>query len=507
MKIYNTTDLPTSPEELEAKYGEFERLYIYNGLDNCLTLEVLQQIRPQLDNVTTSMYEFSKELQGPILEMNLTGLLVDKHEHGKFVRGAEADMVRVEKNFFRMVEEGFGLPRFNWRSVPQLMKFLYEDCGLPIQRKKGKPTTERDALEKLLVYFHTEPVINSLLFLRDMKKLLETLATEIDRDGRMRTSFNIAGTETGRLSSSFNPYGTGGNFQNVTELLRRMFVADKGMKFGYIDLEQAESRTTGAMVWNVFHDGDYLDVCESGDPHTIVAKLIWPDLPWTGDLKHDREIADRKFYRHFSYRDLSKRAGHASNYGGKSPTIAKVLKVPVGLVANFQQAYFRAFPGLPRYHDWVAKQVQLEGYLTTPLGFRRYFFGRRDDDTTVREAIAHVPQSMVARVTNQALLNIWRARLCQILIQGHDALLFQYPEEREDELIPQLRKLFEIPIPLNFGRTLIIPNDVKVGWNWGLAMNNEGVLDNPDGLVKYKGHDIRHRQFSPSSSMLDRQFY
>jgi len=61
----------------------------------------------------------------------------------------------------------------------------------------------------------------------DLQKKIDILKTEIDKDGRIRTSYNIAGTNTGRLSSSFSEFGTGTNLQNIEESLRSMFVADR----------------------------------------------------------------------------------------------------------------------------------------------------------------------------------------------------------------------------------------------------------------------------------------
>src|SRR5215467_12315958 len=99
---------------------------------------------------------------------------------------------------------------------------------------------------------------------------MDDLKTEIDHDGRMRTSYNIAGTNSGRFSSSLSEFGTGGNLQNIEEGLRSVFIADDGMKLANFDAEQGESRIVGAIEWCLFHDGKYLDVCESEDIHTIV---------------------------------------------------------------------------------------------------------------------------------------------------------------------------------------------------------------------------------------------
>ncbi len=84
------------------------------------------------------------------------------------------------------------------------------------------------------------------------------------------------------------------------------------------------------------------------------------------------------------------------------------------------------------------------------------------------------------------------------MMHDHDALTWMYPEEREDEIIPDLLKQHTIEIPLAKGRTLAIPYDCKTGWNKG----NYDAKTNPDGLKDYAGQDKRKR--SPQVSLLDR---
>jgi DNA polymerase-1 len=360
-------------------------------------------------------------------------------------------------------------------------------------------TADRDALEKLETYFNAQPIILHILALRDINKKIGVLRTSVDSDGRMRTSYNIAGTTTGRFSSSLSDFNTGGNLQNLEERLRRPFVADPGYKFAYIDLEQAESRLVGAIEWNLFHDGRYLDACESGDLHTAVCRLAWTDLPWTGDLKGDRAVAEGPFYRQHSYRHMAKVLGHGTNYNGTPFTMAKHTKLGAKLIAEFQTKYFAAFPSHKRWHAAVASELIQTGHLCTLTGRRRWFFGRRTDDTTIREAIAYNPQGSVGDILNKGMLKVWRLNICQLLMQIHDAILVQYPEEHEDEILPILLEEIKVPVPLAHGRTLIIPSEAQVGWNWAKADET-----NPDGLAKYKGHDIRKRTpESPAPSKLD----
>lgn len=483
--------------------SETEKLWIYNGLDCCVTGEVFHTIEPQLDNQTRAIYEFEKSLQAPVLEMKLRGILVDQEERDRMIREFSKEVKILEDNLNEILKDGLD-QTLNWRSPKQLKHLLYDVLALPVIKKRNskgayEPTVNRDALEQLDAYFFAQPIVSHILGLRDVYKKIGVLKTGIDSDGRMRTSYNIAGTSTGRFSSNLSDFGTGTNLQNIEDRLRRVFVADPGHKFAYIDLEQAESRLVGAIEWNLFNDDRYLDACESGDLHTSVCRLGWTDLPWTGDLVKDRDVAEQPFYRQHSYRHMAKVLGHGTNYNGKPYTMAKFTKLDAKLIAEFQRKYFNAFPSHQRWHAHVASELLQFGNLTTITGRRRWFFGRRNDDATVREAIAFDPQGSVGDILNRGMLNVWRLDICQLLLQIHDAILIQYPEEKEDEIVPQVLKAIKVPISLNNGRTLLIPSEAQTGWNW--AKHSE---TNPDGLRKYKGGDTRRRQRQPQIGQLAR---
>jgi len=468
-----------------------EKLHIYNGLDCMVTMEVFEVLDPQLDNATRATYEHSKSLQGPVLDMSMRGVRIDIDERTKVLTTYFADLRRIERALNRILVEGVGYP-CNWNSPAQLKKLFYEVLGLPtITKRRGSdygPTVDRNALEKLTAYFLAKPIVSHILALRDIAKKISTLRTEVDSDNRMRTSYNIAGTNTGRFSSSSSILGTGGNFQNWEERLRRIFIADPGFKLAYIDLEQAESRLVGAIEWNLFGDGTYLDACESGDLHTAVARLAWPTLSWTGDKLADKLVAELPFYRQHSYRHMAKVLGHGTNYNGQPFTMHQHTKIPIPAIEQFQSAYFKAFPAHQRWHAHVANQVRQDGYMINLMGRKRWFFGRRDDPTTVREAIAFDPQGSVGDILNIGMRQVWETNLCQLLMQVHDAILIQYPEEDEAAVLHALTDRILVYVPLRNGRTLVIPCDVKSGWNF--ASWSEA---NPDGLRKWRGADERKR--------------
>jgi DNA polymerase-1 len=494
MRIINTAEI--TPGEIAS---DAERLWVYNGLDACVTAEVLDVLLPQLDNLTGSTYSFSKSLQGPCLEMRLRGVRIDMHRRREVVEEFQEKLDFLETNLERIVREGLDFYGFNWRSTAHLREVFYDKLGIPVIRRQGRPTVNRDALEKLETYVIARPIVRHLETMRDLVKKIQVLETEIDPDGRIRTSYNIGGTSTGRLSSSFSEFGTGTNLQNIEESLRSIFIADNGMKMAYFDGEQIQSRIVGAIEWNLFKDGRYLDACETGNLHTAVARMVWPkELPWTGDLARDTKIAETPYYRHYTYRFMCKKLGHGSNFDGKPPEISRQTHIHVDEIEDFQTEYFRAFPAHRGWREWTAAQLLRYGWVVALTGRQRHFWGRRDDPATVREALAYDAQASESHIVNTGMLRVWRERDGVLLFQDHDAVTVQYPEEREDEIIPKVLAQLRVPVELKHGRELVVPFGCKTGWNKG----EYHVETNPDGLKAYAPGDKRTR--SKEVRILDR---
>lgn len=325
------------------------------------------------------------------------------------------------------------------------------------------------------------------------------------------------------------------NLQNIEPSMRRMFCADDGHWLVSTDLEQAESRLVAGLVWQTTSDDTYWRACESGDLHTTVARMTWPELGWTDDDKTNRKIADQpsKELPKFSYRDISKRLGHGSNYRGSPFGIAQAVGIPANLVDDFQRRYFRAFPAIPSWHDWCKIQLVNHQYLDTPLGRRRWFFGRPNEDSTLREAIAFGPQSTVGELLNLIMYRVWARSILppsdpsflpiQLLLQNHDAFAFQtrcYPNYHTDHagqplewIIDQVNAEFlRATIPFVRGdehRNLTIPGEFVTGFNWAYADKDPNQAQwmfrdgNPDGLRKWQGSDTRTRVQSARASPAD----
>lgn len=267
--------------------------------------------------------------------------------------------------------------------------------------------------------------------------------------------------------------------------IRRIFIADEGQVLFSLDREQSESREIGYMIGLLFDDWGYLDAQEAGDTHTMVARLTWTDdLPWTGRDREDRALAEKPFHRKGSRRQLAKILAHGSNLFGKPFTLARETYTTEALVERFQSRYFGRFPGIPRFHRWVAQQLQQKRELTTIFGRRRGFFDRADDDATLRKAIAYLPQSATADRTNLGLYRVWAQMRndIQLLLQVHDSIVFQAPLTSDLEAIVQKAiELTEVALTSPSGRKYVVPGEMKWGFNLGNA--SEG---NPRGLRKWK---------------------
>lgn len=474
--VYDTSNLP---EDLPPNH----RHWVYNSFDCCVPHEVHGALVKDLqrNEAASRTLAFTWRLVPMALAMMRRGIAIDTLARNKFLHKYSTDLASLESHFTAMTTAVCD-KALNPRSPTQLIDLFYRAMKIrPIFSKakgsKGAPTVNRDALEKLQIYFHAKPIASTVLAIRDVGGMMKVLKSGIDDDGRMRFSFNPAGTETGRWSSSKNPIGGGTNGQNITEELREIFVSDPGWRLCNVDLEQAESRALGYLAG----DREYIAACESSDLHTTIAVMLWPDIMWPDDATAQRLVAEEPYYRHFSRRDTTKRLGHASNYLGQPPHLSRILRVEQSFVEEFQSKYFARFSGIKDFHHHISRELIEHGHLVTPFGRQRQFFGRLMDEGTLKEAVAFLPQSTVVDYTSTIMAELWEdLDLAQdrirILNHGHDAVLFQY---REDDIsvIDTVRSYFDrFSIPIN-DRKLHIPVSIATGYNWAkyTSMNPAGL--------------------------------
>ena len=462
--IVDTSQLTRNSDVMRSRHTA---LQIYCCLDTCITREVFDSIYTPKSRESLP-YRYSRLVQNPALSMMLRGVCVDHEEATILTFELEAQVRRLEQWWGRLcvaaMDEGV-----NHRSPVQLQKLFYEALRLPVQRKRNNkgeqvPTTDRNALEKLSEYTIAKPFVNTLLKIRDLGKLIQVLKTGLDRDGRLRTTFSVCGTDTWRWSSYKSPTGDGTNLQNISDRTRRIIISDPGWVLAYPDLEQAESR----FVAYISGDPNYIEACESGDVHTSCCRMMWPELvDWTGDNEKDKKLAAAPYYRHFSYRDMMKRGGHASNYMVSPWMLSQHLKIEKSVAEEFQEQYYSAFPYIRDWHHVVKEELLRTGRITNVFGFTRQFFGRRDDNHTLKSAVAQNPQSSIAILLKMGMYAVWqelevKEGRVQLLLDQHDGMLLQF-REGDIAVLDRVRELMTIPVEVK-GRTIIVPVDIKVGY-------------------------------------------
>jgi DNA polymerase-1 len=357
----------------------------------------------------------------------------------------------------------------NIRSPKQLSALFYSDLRCPeikVRTKQGSriSTNEEALLQIALRVPLTRPLVQRILEVRSLGVFRSTfLESRLDVDGRIRCSYNVAGTDTFRFSSSQNAFGSGMNLQNVPkgnedadldELtlqlpnIRKLFLPDPGMEMFDMDLSSADLRI---VVWES-DEVELKQMLAAGlDPYTEIAKEFY----------NDRSITKRD-----PRRQLFKSFAHGTNYLGTARGLAKRLGLSVAQAERTQAWYFRRFPRIGRWQDHLKESVAAERLVTNKFGYRKYFFDRIDGQIFNRAA-AWIPQSTVGLLINR----VWdRVREEEpgitVLLQVHDSLVGQYPSSRAEYYRGRLLELSRIAVP--YSDPLLIPTGIKVSTkSWG----------------------------------------
>ena len=336
--------------------------------------------------------------------------------------------------------------QFNINSPKQLGEVLFERLGLPSYKKtKTGYSTSAEVLEKLR---GAHPIVGEVLEYRQYAKLKSTyvdgLLKVISPDGRVRTSFQMTVTATGRLSS------TEPNLQNIptrTELgseLRRMFVAGPGQILVDADYSQIELR----LLAHISGDQAMVDAFRSGeDFHTVTAAHVF-SVPV-------EEVTP-----------AMRRAAKAVNFGivyGISPfSLSQDLGVTVAEAKAYMDAYFHRFPGVKAYMDQVVERARADGYVETPMHRRRALPEIKSSNHNMRsfgERVAlNMPiQGAAADIIKLAMVRVHRqlkeaALEARLIMQVHDELIVECPEAEADRvkalLVREMEGAWPLSVPL-----------------------------------------------------------
>lgn len=432
----------------------------YAAADAEICLRLMPLLRERLEQVNA--VRLFEEIEMPLVPvlgmMERNGVMLDVPFLKQMSHELTSRLVQIEKDIFQVV--GYS---FNLNSTQQLSKVLFETLKLepPDRRKKttsGHFSTSAGVLEELR---DQHPVVEKILEYRELAKLKSTyvdaLPQQINpRTGRVHTSYNQTGSVTGRLASS-DP-----NLQNIptrTEtgrLVRNAFIAAPGYRLLSVDYSQIELRIVAHMA----QDEAMLAAFRAGlDIHAATAAAIYGV---------ELEQVTKEQRRH------AKAINFGLIYGMSAFGLHRSTGLTLAEAENFVKAYFQQFPGVKAFLDGLRRQAARQGYVETLLGRRRYFPNLKSNANPAlrareeREAINAPVQGTAADIMKLAMVRLPPALKeaslgARMLLQVHDELVLEVPENERDETVQVVRGVMESAYPLS----IPLVTEARWGHNWG----------------------------------------
>lgn len=438
------------------------KFFSYNCKDCCYTFEAMTKLQHLLDKDVKRndiYHERMSKLWWTVLRLNLRGVRIDvKRRHQ--LTGELIEAAQQRQMFLNHV---IGRP-FNPRSTPQMQQFFWDEMGVKAakSRTSKKPSLNAEILAAIPEQFPLlAPIVDTIIEMRSIGVFLKTfIQAPLDFDQRIRSSFNMCGTETFRFSSSENAFGSGANLQNIPKgnrartamkmpNIRDLFIVDPGEEMFDIDLAGADAQVVAweaddPVLKQMFREGVKVHAYNAKD-------LFGSDAGPDGKKE--------------PYYTRTKTGVHLTNYGGYPPTMAAALGITVKEAERFQRRWFEIHPWIREWHERIEHLIQAEQAVENKFGYRRKYFGHMD--RLLPEALAWIPQSTVAIVTAKALTRIDKDfPLSKVLLQVHDSVVFSLPVQRPPGYLDDILAACRIVIP--YDDPLIIP----FGWkgstvSWG----------------------------------------
>lgn len=422
------------------------------------SLILIRELREKLalelkdKNLIDLFHNIEMPLVTVLAKMELNGIKIDLSVLKQLSSEIEKGLVKLIEDIYRISGT-----QFNINSPKQLREVLFEKLKLPVvKRSKTGPSTDEEVLRNL-AKMHELPAL--LLDYRQLMKLkttyVDTLPNLIDKHtGRIHSSFNQTGTETGRLSSS-NP-----NLQNIpvrTEFgkrIRQAIVADEGCFLLSCDYSQVELR----ILAHLSKDENLIAAFNNNkDIHRATAALIYG---------LDEEDVDE------SMRDVAKRVNFGIIYGLTSYGLSKDLKISIDEAQKFIDAYFLRYPRVQDYLNQQIEKARSDGFVTTMLGRRRYipdinnknqairqFAQRQAVNAPIQGSASDLIKIAMVHIDNEISQNKLSARL---IIQVHDELVFDVPDKEVDSFLDLAKDKMENVLKLD----VPVRVSVKKGRNW-----------------------------------------
>lgn len=466
------TLIGTGKNQVTMDQVKIEYAAPYAAADAAMTYALVEKVRPKLerDDRTPEVdplwgtphpptpIDVLNDIEMPLIpvitQIQRTGVLIDVAALKQMSLDLGELLAQLEEAIF---EDSGGYGKFNINSPKQLNDVLFGKLGLSAAGLKKTThgfSTAADVLENMR---GDHPIIAKILEYRELSKLKGTYVDAFPalinaQTGRLHTTYNQAGSATGRLSSS-NP-----NLQNIpirTETgreVRRAFIAPPGMKLLSVDYSQVELR----IMAHISKEPTLLEAFEQGqDIHAATAAVV-SNIPIEQVTKNQRNFA--------------KRVNFGLLYGMGAFRLARDSELTLAQANEFIKTYFDRLPNVQVYLD-RAKQIAYDtGYLTTLFGRRRTFPGLHEANRNVRmqaerEAINMPIQGTAADIIKKAMIEL-APRLpalgAHMILQVHDELVLEVPEDRVQDTAKVVVEVMEAACQLDAP----LRTNAAAGTNW-----------------------------------------
>ncbi len=442
---------------------EIEKATRYAAEDADVTLRLWRVLKPRL--VAEKMTPVYERLERPLIEvvakMEQRGISVDR----QILSRLSGELAQAAAGLESEIHELAGRS-FNAGSPKQLGEILFDEMGLPggKKTKTGAWQTGVQVLEDLAAEGHELP--RKIIGWRQLTKLKSTytdaLPGFINQDtGRVHTSYSMASTSTGRFSSS-DP-----NLQNIPirtaegRKIRTAFVANKGNKLVSADYSQVELRVLAHIadipqLKQAFADG--LDI------HAMTASEMF-NTPIDGMDPMMRRRA--------------KAINFGIIYGISAFGLANQLSIGRSEASEYIKTYFERFPGIKGYMEETKNFAREHGYVETIFGRQAHYPGIKDPNPQMRafneRAAINAPiQGSAADIIRRAMVRmdgvLQDANLsAKMLLQVHDELIFEIPEDEVDQTITLVKDVMENATMPTLQMSVPLKVDAQAADNWDEA--------------------------------------
>jgi DNA polymerase-1 len=384
--------------------------------------------------------EVELPLVAVLAEMEEAGIAVDRDYLLELSGTLRADIGELEQRIFELAGG-----EFNVNSTLQLREVLFGKLGLPVIKKTatGKPSTDASVLNKL-----DHPLVAFLLEFRQLEKIrsshVDGYVSLIADDGRIHTRFNQMGTSTGRVSSENPNLQTIPIRSKVGRTVRRAFVAGPGQVLLVADYSQIELR----VLSHLSRDAGLVEAFLSEvDIHTATAARVFEvDVPGvTPDMRRS-----------------AKTINFGLLYGMEAFGLSQRLNISREEATEHIEAYFSQFPAVKSFMDGMVMEARRKGYTTTLFNRRRYLPELRSDNFRIRQmgermALNAPVQGTAADIIKMAMIGLAPqlgevSSGCSVLLQIHDELVIETPEEDLEEVtaltVRVMEGVAELAVPL-----------------------------------------------------------